>query len=29
MTNSFWRSFTLGVVLTSLLAYVAVKLGWG
>lgn len=29
MTGTFWKSFALGAALTTLLAYVAVKLGWG
>jgi hypothetical protein len=28
MTPYFWKSFTLGIVLTSLLAFVLIKLGW-
>ena len=28
MTPYFLKSFTLGVVLTALLAYVLIKLGW-
>ena len=28
MTPYFWKSFGLGIVLTSLLAFVLIKLGW-
>jgi hypothetical protein len=29
MTGTFWKSFVLGAMFTSVLAYVGVKLGWG
>ncbi len=29
MINSFWKSFVIGGIFTAVLAYVAVKLGWG
>lgn len=28
MNSYFWKSFGLGIVLTSLLAFVLIKLGW-
>ena len=28
MNTYFWKSFGLGIVLTGLLAYVLIKLGW-
>lgn len=28
MTPYFWKTFGLGIVLTALLAFVLIKLGW-